>query len=379
MIYIHVPFCRSFCTYCDFYSELACKGHSEQAIDAYFDCLCDEMERRRLEIASSSEINTLYIGGGTPSVLPLSAFKRILATLGPSESGKGYSEFTIEVNPEDIVEKGIDYVRGLLSLGVNRVSMGVQSLDDGLLKWMNRRHDSARAMEAFGILREAGVENISLDLIFGISGLTPSILEKTIDKFIGLGPEHISAYQLSIEDGSSLAKMLEDGRYTEADDEQCRAQYGLICARLAEAGYRHYEISNWSRPGCEAKHNSAYWTRAPYVGLGPAAHSLCSSSLLVCHPELVSGTPDLRSWNSSSLSDWTSDSETLSGKEIREEQIMLGLRTARGISETLLETSLREKFMSEGLLVPVSDTDEPRVRIPEHHFFISDDIISGLI
>ena len=177
MIYIHIPFCRSFCTYCDFYSEVAAKcrkAEDEAAQSAHFEeyavALSREIEDRKTEI--SDDVNTLYIGGGTPSVLPLSVFRTILRALQDIGHGGPFDEFTVEVNPEDIVEKGVSYVQGLLEMGVNRISMGVQSFDDGILRWMNRRHDSETARRAYAILEEAGVQNISIDLIFGMPQLS---------------------------------------------------------------------------------------------------------------------------------------------------------------------------------------------------------------
>ena len=337
MIYIHIPFCKSFCTYCDFYSEL-CPGQSLPKVQNFIDELCAEIERRRPEIeeARSSSVNTLYIGGGTPSVLPPDALKRVVDCLGYGP----YDEFTVEVNPDDITSGGARYAGALLSMGVNRVSMGVQSFDDGMLKWMNRRHNASEAKEAFNILRSAGVENISIDLIFGIAHLDEAGWLETIRQALALGPDHISAYQLSIEEGSALAAMVAAGRYREAGEEQCRRQYEVLCRELREAGFNHYEISNFARPGREAVHNSAYWRRLPYVGLGPGAHSL-----------RIGGT-QTRSWNSQDLSGWTSSGETLSPEEIREERLMLGLRTKEGI---------------DGM------------SIPEEKWFVSDDIISNLI
>ena len=401
MIYIHVPFCRSFCTYCDFYSEIACKGRDEAAIDAWADGVCAEIEARRGEIEQTLDLDTLYIGGGTPSVLPLSVLRRILdlintrrdgqrAGLAPQEKGATspgiarpqghrYSEFTIEVNPEDIVERGAEYVRGLLDLGVTRISMGVQSLDDGILRWMNRRHSADSARQSFGIIRAAAhgeissqdlrhprqatpkIERfsgapesnahgraersgavseeilpcaaVSIDLITGVPGMTMEILERTVEEVVGWRPEHISAYQLSIEEGSALARMIEKGEVKELDEEQCREQYDYLCRRLAEAGYHHYEISNWALPGHEAVHNSAYWTRHPYVGLGPGAHSLIGNR---------------RSWNSQKLSGWTSEGEDLTPEQIHTEEVMLLARTDRG-------------------------------PIPERDWFIADEIIPDLL
>ena len=171
MIYIHVPFCKSFCTYCDFYSEIAEDGLYGQ----YTDQVCAEIRRRAGEMVDSPK--TLYFGGGTPSLLPLSSLTRILLTLEECGHGGPYTEFTMEVNPEDIVEKGLPYVQSLKTLGVNRVSIGVQSFDDEMLQWMNRRHNAQRARDAFRLVREAGIENISLDLIFGLSNLSDKVWE----------------------------------------------------------------------------------------------------------------------------------------------------------------------------------------------------------
>ena len=384
MIYLHVPFCRSFCTYCDFYSEL-CKDGGDLA--RYAEGVGEEVSSRSGEIfrnvSAPDAVNTFYIGGGTPSVLPLDILERLVrlvgdAVYGPEPpsgdwsasggrpvSGRRFEEFTIEVNPEDIVEKGLDYVKGLLGLGVNRVSMGVQSFDDGILRWMNRRHDSARAVEAFRILRTAGVGNISLDLIFGLGQLSDRMWEETLDKALELRPEHISAYQLSIEEGSALGELARKGRYSEASEQQCRRQYDTLCRRLSDAGFHHYEVSNFALPGREARHNSAYWRRVPYVGLGPGAHSL---------------SPDgVRSWNSDSLGGWTRSSETLDQEAVRLERIMLPLRTSEGLPSmelrTLADPSIVDRLIEEAALAE----SEGRIHIPENRFFVSDEIIRELV
>ena len=375
MIYVHVPYCRSFCTYCDFYSEICRKNASQQVqnriFGSYADAVCDEIVARRPEIdasrrGSGDAPDTLYFGGGTPSVLPVEVLERIVDALG----SRLYEEFTVEVNPDDIVSSGVSYVRRLLDLGVNRVSMGVQSMDDGILRWMNRRHDAAAASEAVGILREGGVKNISIDLIFGLSQLSDAQWTETLEKALQLPVEHISAYQLSIEEGSALGKMTAEGRYTEASDEQCRRQYDILCGSLRQAGFNHYEISNWARPGFEAVHNAAYWRRVPYVGLGPGAHSFSVD------PE------QRRSWNSELQQTcdgsifWTASGETLSAQQSQEEMIMLALRTAAGLPLSALRGSqdIVRELMSSGALV----LSDGRVRIPEDHFFVSDDIISSL-
>lgn len=361
MVYIHVPFCRSFCIYCDFYSEI-CGRDDVDALEKYTRGVCDEIVARRAGIAASEGVDTLYVGGGTPSVLPPSFYSSVLEALRPVIRGNGFREFTVEVNPEDIVERGTDYVRGLISLGVNRFSMGVQSLDDGILRWMNRRHDADGAREAFRILREAGARNISVDVIFGISLLTGDTLRATLEEIVSWGPEHVSAYQLGIEEDSALAAMLADGRYTEAAEEQCLAQYGLICSVLGESGYMHYEISNWARPGFEAVHNSAYWTRKPYVGIGPGAHSFDGRA---------------RSWNSRRTYGWTcAGEEVLTPGEAVEEEIMLGLRTAAGTRECLCDSRKVRELLSVG---SIETLPEGRIRVPEDRFFVSDDIIAALL
>lgn len=387
MIYLHVPFCGSFCTYCDFYSEIC---RSRQAFNEYADAVIAEIRDRRKELemnmSAQDAVNTLYIGGGTPSVLPLDVLSRIVGAVSQTERlslvtepvevttpTELFDEFTVEVNPEDIVEKGREYVRGLLALGVNRISMGIQSFNDDILRWMNRRHDAGNAVKAFHILRESGVRNISIDLIFGISQLTDETWKDTIEKALELSPEHISAYQLSIEEGSALAKMVADGRYVEASEEQCRRQYDILCRCLGRSGYHHYEISNFAKPGFEAVHNSAYWRRAPYIGLGPGAHSL---------------TGNVRSWNSQELPHRSPDgssatysrtSETLSPEDIRVERIMLSLRTDKGLEATelysLTDSTVVDALLSEGAL----ERQGASIRIPESRLFTSDEIIRELI
>jgi len=333
MVYIHVPFCRSFCTYCDFYSEILCRKDEGHGTERYLESIIKEIEARREEISEASSPETLYIGGGTPSVLPLSVLRSMVGALG----NRHYDEFTVEVNPEDITEKGLPYLQGLRELGVNRVSMGVESLDDTLLRWMNRRHSADGARKAFRMLREAGFDNVSVDLITGIGGMSEESLEAGIGEILGWQPEHISAYQLSIEEGSALAEMADSGQYHEMDEDACRRQYELMCSKLGEAGYEHYEISNWCRPGKESLHNSAYWERRPYVGLGPGAHSL-----------RFEGDRQIRSWNSEVPYGWTAESEVLTEDEIREERIMLGLRTAKGAEGRRIEE--KDWFIADSII-----------------------------
>ena len=393
MIYVHIPFCRSFCTYCDFYSEVAakCRGaqdirKQEELFGQFTDALVAEVRTRGQEI--TDDTNTLYIGGGTPSVLPLCVFERLLEALREVGHGGPYDEFTVEVNPEDIVDRGEDYVKGLLALGVNRISMGVQSFDDGILKFMNRRHTAAVARNAYAILENAGVRNISIDLIFGLPQLSDDQWSDTLKQALeisssGRPPQHISAYQLSVEPGSMLARLVEKGRFEEASEELCEHQYAMLCWALAGAGYHHYEISNFAQPGCEALHNSAYWRHVPYVGLGPGAHSF--GCVIRCHSN-TQVRQFIRQWNRPDLKAYIADPasvqqyETLDDEQLTLEKIMLALRTSDGIKASFLEGHCDRMALARALecdsLVMMADG---RIRIPETRFFVSDSIIADIV
>ena len=385
MVYLHVPFCRSFCTYCGFYSETCSKSRQSELFNEYADAVLTEAEERKEEIRSNP-LRTLYIGGGTPSVLPLDVLRRVVQGIRRVQGGTPLREFTIEVNPEDIVEKGDEYVAGLLDLGVTRISMGIQSFDDGILRWMNRRHDSARARKAYSMIRRAaeraGKEiEVSIDLIFGVPGLDLQTWERTVSAALSLGkdegfkaPDHISAYQLSIEEGSALEEKIARGECTEASDEDCYRQYRTLCGKLRQEGYNHYEISNFAIPGKEAVHNSAYWNRTPYVGLGPGAHSLT----------IRDDGQQVRSWNTQVLpargKTYSREMEVLSDEDIRVERIMLGLRTSAGITadelSLLAGKDALEKQVAAGCLAIGPDG---MARIPEERFFVSDEIIGSLV
>lgn len=379
MVYVHIPFCRSFCTYCGFYSEVAPKCREIQS-DGFVQALESEIRTRQNEIErvfASSDVNTLYIGGGTPSVMPLDVFGRFLLALGHSK----FTEFTVEVNPEDIVEKGHSYVEGLLKLGVNRISMGVQSFDDQVLKWMNRRHSSSQAVQAYHILEEAGVRNISIDLIFGLPQLSQTLWNQTLDQALNISsrgnlPNHISAYQLSIEEGSMLEKMMAKGMCCEASEDVCRSQYETLCDHLRLAGYDHYEISNFALPGYHARHNSAYWRHVPYVGLGPGAHSFLDGRRMWNKEDLSAYLEAGKNGDFSSVQ----GGEVLDNEQMSMEKIMLGLRTAEGVEEGYLRqmcsVSALEDALKNGNLVPSAGG---YLRIPENRFFISDNIISSIL
>lgn len=407
-IYVHVPFCDGICIYCGFYSII---GKSLR--DKYVPALKRELLERRNFFESRQLIKTLYFGGGTPSVLSISDLEEIIRSLrenfifpnnaflseaeshnnklknlsSPSVSPDEF-EFTIEVNPDDITQ---EYAAGLKSLGINRISMGVQSFDDGQLKWMHRRHSAAEAVAAFEILRNAGFSNINADLIFGFTGMNREIWNRNIEKAIALAPEHLSAYQMSIDEGSALDALAKKGRYSPPADEECAAQYAMLQNMLHNAGYIQYEISNFAKRsdggtpaetagGCfYSRHNASYWNRTPYLGLGPGAHSFAGNR---------------REWNFPSLSNYCNPlikeirgEETLSGKDIFNEQIMLGLRKTAGFQLNSLDKELLKdklltirKLEEEGMLTVKTDTSQRvTISIPPEKLFISDYIIRELM
>ena len=380
MIYIHIPFCRSFCTYCDFYSEIAsrCCKDEQSRFDRFASALTAEIAS--YSGVSAGDVNTLYIGGGTPSVLPLSVFEQIVGALREHGFGGPYDEFTVEVNPDDIVEKGETYVEGLLRLGVNRISMGVQSFDDGILRWMNRRHDSAAARKAYAILERAGVPDISVDLIFGLSQLSDDQWYSTLLNALEISPSgklptHISSYQLSVEPGSALASLVDRGVWTEASDELCARQYDMLCSELRAAGYEHYEISNFALPGHRARHNSAYWNHSQYLGLGPGAHGFLDGRRFWNNPSLESYVQAAAEGDFAAVRGF----EDLTDEQVVLERVMLGLRTCDGVEADFLHAHCSAlglaSAISAGDLVPSGSC----LRIPESRFFISDAIISELV
>ncbi len=317
-VYIHIPFCARKCVYCDFYSVGARLADWPRLVSA----LLDEARVRVPELTGAgAKCDTLYIGGGTPSLLPPGEFGRlaagVLSLTGP------VSEFTVEVNPDDVTGELADAWRGA---GVDRVSMGVQSLVDGELRAIGRRHDSRRAREAYDTLRRR-FGNVSLDLMFGLPGQTRRSLRESVAGVIDMRPEHVSVYSLMYEERTALTRMRDSGRIDETPEEESAAMFADITEMLDAAGYEQYEISNYSLPGFRSRHNSAYWSGEPYVGLGPAAHSYDGLRTRRAN------APDVRAYISRWL-DGGGDAvtvETLTDDELREEMIMTRLRTRGGI------------------------------------------------
>ena len=263
-IYIHIPFCKCRCLYCDFYSNTDMSLRSD-----YLDALLGELSLRFSELRGEP-VETLYIGGGTPSQLSVSELQFLFDGVARYFDIDACREVTLEANPDDLSP---EYIFALRELPVNRISMGVQSFDDQELKFLNRRHSAKQAVEAVGNCRKAGLENISIDLIYGLPGQIAGRWENHLDRAISLGVPHISAYNLIYEEGTSLFRMREKGLLQECDEDTCIRLFESLMDKLALAGYEHYEISNFCLPGKEAVHNTSYWKQVPYLGLGASAHS----------------------------------------------------------------------------------------------------------
>jgi len=263
-LYIHIPFCETKCPYCDFntYSGI------DNLIPKYIDALCNEIQFWGNNIGDM-EIDTIFLGGGTPSYLPEKYLVSIVETLNRSFNLSSNIEFTIEVNPGDITKPSPVYFP---KFGINRVSIGVQSLDDSILKVLGRRHNSSEASKAFKTLR-GYVDNISIDLMYGITYQTMAQWEDTLNKVIQLDPDHLSVYCLTLEQGTPMERYVSIGQLPDPDPDLAADMYLKAEKLLYNAGYIHYEISNWSKPGMESKHNLKYWLNENYIGVGPGAHS----------------------------------------------------------------------------------------------------------
>ena len=264
-LYIHIPFCHTKCPYCDFNTY----ARIEPLMPSYMTALESEI-RCWGALLGSPRVNTIFFGGGTPSYVPRRAIADILGAAHDAFRVAPDAEVTIEANPGDLLNGDLS---PLLDAGVNRLSTGVQSLDDGLLKLMGRRHTSQEAVAAFEEVRRAGFDNVSIDLMYGLPYQSLEQWRETLDKALGLSAEHMSLYCLTLEGGTPMERQVSVGELPEPDPDLAADMYTLAEDSLAIAGYRHYEISNWSRPGLESRHNLTYWLNRPYLGVGPGAHS----------------------------------------------------------------------------------------------------------
>ncbi|MBK8465420.1 MAG: radical SAM family heme chaperone HemW [Chloracidobacterium sp.] len=261
-IYLHIPFCKSRCSYCDFATDVY---RSNDAVERYVTALCAEIK------SFASNIDTIYFGGGTPSLLSAKQVEKIIETIDSKFDLSNVKEITMEMNPATVTPETL---RDYRALGVNRASFGVQTFDDRALKLLARGHDANDARATFKMLRDAGFENISFDLIAGLPGQPLEDWENNLNEALSMSPEHLSLYILEIHQSTPLAEQLRSGRQPQPDDQLAAEMYELMLDKLAGAGYEQYEISNFSRTGFESKHNTKYWTLDPVFGFGVSAHSL---------------------------------------------------------------------------------------------------------
>lgn len=373
-LYIHIPFCASRCIYCGFYSTTLMELR-----DRYVDALCHEMALRQEALVQQGlplpSLDTIYIGGGTPTQLSPRHLKILFDHINKVFSNNA-TEVTIEMNPDDVTE---EYAHALSQLSVNRVSMGAQTFDDTRLRFLNRRHNARQVPQAVKTLREAGISNISIDLMYGFPGETIDNWQDDITKALDLGVEHLSAYCLMIEEGTVLYEKMRNGeneRMRECDEELERQMYYTLTERLKAAGYEHYEISNFALPGRRSRHNSSYWTDLPYIGLGAAAHSYDGRS---------------RYWNVADIRQYINgiengspviDQEWLNDDSRYNDRVMLSLRTCEGIDLSTLQPadrtyllSLAQKYIDNRLLTAEGD----HLRLSNEGLFVSDMIMSDLM
>lgn len=376
-LYIHIPFCRHKCLYCDFYTG----GERIADWPAYTDCLLKEIQERKIEL--EGRLCTLYIGGGTPSLIPADEFIRLIEGIKSQFEIKEFEEFTIEVNPEDVTE---DKIKMWKESGVNRISIGVQTLNDNELKAIGRFHTSGQALGALEKLQKH-FDNISIDLIYGLPGQTPETYKDTLEKIMKYRPEHISVYALMLEEGTAMTLLESQGKISLPDEKDWISMSDLTLKYLSESGYMRYEISNYSLEGKESIHNTFYWNGIPYLGIGPGAHSYDGNKVRRWNPNDIKGY--FKYWGSDTKI--TKEGrfyleEILNEDELREEMIMTRLRTAKGLS--LIEYEKRfgktsknklleegKRFINSGCLIKEKDY----IRFSDRGFIISNIILSSLI
>ena len=370
-IYLHIPFCKTRCIYCDFYSTTRSELKTR-----YVRALCRELEMRK-KYLKGEYVETIYFGGGTPSQLEEEDFRLIFDVIREQYGMEHCREITLEANPDDLTP---DYLKMLASLPFNRISMGIQTFDDTTLQLLKRRHTSRTAIEAVHRCRETGFQNISIDLIYGLPGETKERWENDLRQAISLDVEHISAYHLTYEEDTPIYNMLKQHQIEEVDEDSSLQFFTLLIEHLQEAGYEHYEISNFCRPGKYSRHNTSYWKGIPYLGCGPSAHSF-------------NGTT--REWNVSSIDLYIKgiegdrrnfETENLDQTTRYNEFIITTIRTVWG---TPIE-KLKQEFGNElweycrKMSAPYLENGklemhEGALRLTREGIFISDSIMSDLL
>ncbi len=353
MLYIHIPYCHHKCTYCGFYSVAGSRDR-----EAYVEAVCRELSMRR----ATKPLRTVYFGGGTPSLLSLQQLERIVDAIRAYFDTSKLEEVTIEANPENLTAP---YLEGLAGLHFfDRLSIGIQSFSDNELRMLNRVHTAKQAMEAVHNAAVAGFDNISVDLIMGLPGQTERGWQANLDTLASLSDvaavKHLSCYELTVEEGSILERQLAMGRLKMPDETVVEREYGLLYAWCETNGFEQYEVSNFCRPGFRSRHNSRYWNRTPYIGIGASAHSF-------------DGT--IRRWNIADAVRYTSgaatgdipfESEVLSERDAYNEYVMTALRTVEGIEKKMVPEPWRERlahaakpYIANGLLTEDEECYKP--------------------
>ena len=370
-IYIHIPFCKRRCIYCDFFSTTQSEKKAE-----YVHALVRELEMRK-DYVGDEEIETIYLGGGTPSQLSQEELEEIFAYIYKVYKITPNAEITLEANPDDLTP---EYVSMIRTLPINRISMGIQTFQEETLKLLHRRHTARQAIEAFRRCREAGFQNISIDLMYGLPGETLETWEQDLQQAIDLHPEHISAYHLIYEEGTTLWNLREQNKVEEAEEELSLTLFKTLIERLTKAGYQHYEISNFCLPGLHSRHNSSYWTGKKYLGCGPSAHSFDGIS---------------RQWNVSSLEKYLEgirsnqldfELEELDLYTRYNDFVITSIRTCWGMPLAQLRTTYGETLYNYCLRMAKPHIEQGVLEIKEdtliltpQGIFISDGIMSDLL
>ena len=362
-LYIHIPFCRSRCSYCDFATGL----YEGELAERYVRALIDEI--RSPSVAETS-VDTIYFGGGTPSLLNPAQLDRILSVLRDRFDVDGAAEITLEINPGSI---SVEKLREFRSLGINRASFGVQTFDDRELAKLGRSHTAADARRTFHDLRAAGFENISFDLIAGLPGQTLAGWQRNVQEALELRPEHLSFYLLEVHSGTPLAQHIQRGLQPAPDEDLAAVMYEWMLERAAQAGYEHYEISNLCRPGFQSQHNTKYWTGALYFGFGCSAHSYDGEMRRWSNHRDVLEYVESVEHRSSPVA----EKQILTQSDIRAESLFLGLRLMRGVSLDLCkeyETDLA-RFREAGLVELEGDW----VRLTRSGALLSNEVFAAFL
>lgn len=370
-IYIHIPFCKSRCVYCGFFSTVSLDRREE-----YVDCVCRELRLRR-EYLGGEDITTIYFGGGTPSQLSPGQIETILTSIHNIYNVRETAEITVECNPDDIT---LHFLSAIRNLGVNRLSMGIQTFDDSRLQFLHRRHTAAQAVTAVKTAKAAGFANISVDLMFGFPGQTLNQWKQDVDTALSMGVQHLSAYSLMYEEGTALTRMLERGDFQETDEETSLSMYEYLLDATACAGFEHYEISNFALPGFRSRHNSSYWQGIPYLGIGAGAHSYNGYSRQYNPDNLQLYIDAIRCGTDAT------ETENLTEAERYNEFVFTSLRTCEGIHLPTLLSRFGEERQDYLLRCAQPHLQQQRIiqngeylRLSRSGIFVSNSIMSDLM